>query len=136
MHINAYLNFDGNCREAMEFYARCFGAKVTMMQTHADSPMASKTPPQWQEKIVHARLQIGDTTLMASDSPPEYFEKAQGFFISVQVDDVTEGDRIFRELSTGGAVRMPFQETFWAARFGMLVDRFGTPWMVNCALKE
>lgn len=135
MEVNAYLNFNGNCREALEFYEKCFGAKIVMLQTHADSPMNDKTPDNWKEKIVHARLQVGESLVMASDSPPEYYQEQQGFYLSLQMDDVNEADRIFRELAENGTIHMALAETFWAARFGMLKDRFGIPWMVNCDLK-
>ncbi len=136
MHVNAYLNFNGNCREAFEFYARCFGAKIVMMQTHGESPMAAKTPAHWKDAIVHARLEIGDTILMASDSPPEYYKPQQGFYVSLQLDDVKHADKIFQGLSENGKIEMPLGQTFWAERFGMVIDRFGIPWMVNCNLNE
>ena len=132
MHLNAYLNFDGDCRAAFEFYAKCLGGKIEMMLSHAESPVAEQTPAAWRDKIMHARMVVGDQMLMGSDSPPEHHEKAQGFAVSIIVDDVKEAERIFQALSDQGTVRMALQETFWAARFGMLTDRFGTPWMVNC----
>jgi PhnB protein len=132
MHLNAYLNFDGDCRAAFEFYAKCLGGKIEMMLSHGESPVAEQTPAGWRDKIMHARLVVGDQMLMGSDSPPEHHEKAQGFAVSIIVDEVKEAERIFQALSDQGTVRMALQETFWAQRFGMLTDRFGTPWMVNC----
>lgn len=136
MQVNAYINFNGNCREALEFYERCLGAKIIMLRTHAGSPMDEKTPAAWKEKILHARLHVGESVIMASDSPPEYFKAQEGFYLSLQLDDTEKAERIFLELAKDGAIHMPLQETFWAKRFGMLRDRFGIPWMLNCDLKE
>jgi len=132
MHLNAYLNFDGDCRAAFEFYAQCLGGKIEMMLSHAEAPVEQPTPAAWRDKIMHARLVVGDQMLMGSDSPPELHQKAQGFAVSVIVDETKEAERVFKALSAGGTVRMDLQETFWALRFGMLTDRFCTPWMVNC----
>jgi PhnB protein len=132
MHLNAYLNFNGDCRAAFEFYGKCLGGKIEMMLSHAEAPAEQPSPAAWRDKIMHARLVVGDQMLMGSDSPPEFHQPAQGFSVSVIVDETKEAERIFKALSEGGTVRMDLQETFWALRFGMLTDRFGTPWMVNC----
>jgi len=132
MHINAYLNFDGDCRAAFEFYAKCLDGKIEMMLSHAEAPVEQQTPAAWRDKIMHARLVVGDQMLMGSDSPPEFHQQAQGFAVSLIVDETKEAERVFKALADGGTVRMELQETFWALRFGMLTDRFGTPWMVNC----
>ncbi len=132
MQLSPYLNFNGQCRAAFEFYEQCLGGKIEGMQTHGDSPMAGQTPPGWKDRILHARLVVGDAVLMGSDGPPEYYAKPQGVYVSLQVDDAADADRIFNALAESGTVTMPIAETFWAARFGMVVDRFGTPWMVNC----
>ena len=132
MQLNPYLNFNGQCEAAFKFYERCLGGKIEMMMTHANSPMAEQTPPDWRNKIMHARLVIGDKVLMGSDAPPQFFETPKGFSVSISVDTEAEADRIFNALSEKATVRMPIQETFWARRFGMLVDQFGIPWMVNC----
>ena len=132
-----YLYFDGQCKEAFKFYEQCLGGKIVALMTYGDtptdSPMAEQVSPESHHKIMHAHLRAGDVELMGSDSPPEYFEKPQGFSVSLQFDNPVEGERIFQALAENGTVRMPFEETFWASRFGMLVDQFGTPWMVNCA---
>jgi PhnB protein len=132
MQVNPYLNFNGNCKEAFAFYEKVLGAKTEMMQTHGESPMADKVPPNWKDAVIHARLRIGDAILMASDYPPDSYHKPEGFYVSLQVDKPADAERIFNALAENGSVHMPVQETFWAARFGMLADRFGTPWMVNC----
>jgi PhnB protein len=132
MHLNSYLLFNGECEEAFRFYAKCLGGKIVDMMPHEGTPAAGQVPAEWLKKILHARMTVGDAVLMGSDAPPGRFEKPQGFSVSVQVQDPAEAERIFQALAQDGTVRMPIQKTFWAARFGMLVDRFGIPWMVNC----
>ncbi|HYU35538.1 MAG TPA: VOC family protein [Thermoanaerobaculia bacterium] len=132
MQLNAYLFFNGDCAEAFKFYEQCLGGKIVMMMTHGESPAADHTAPDWQDKIIHARLTVGDAVLMGSDSPPEYQEEAKGYSVSLGTSDPAEAERIFNALAENGTVKMPFQETFWARGFGMLTDRFGIPWMINC----
>jgi PhnB protein len=132
VQINPYLNFDGQCEEAFKFYERALGGKIEAMQTFGESPMAADTPPEGHGRILHARLVAGDATLLGSDSPPGEHQLPQGMTVSVQVDRPEEADRIFNALAERGTVQMPIGETFWASRFGMLVDQFGVPWMVNC----
>jgi len=132
MQVNAYLNFNGQCAEAFKFYEQVLGGKIESMMTHGESPMAEQVQPEWRDAVLHARLKVGDQVLLGSDAPPQYFEKPQGFSVSLNTNDQDQAERIFQALADGGEIRMPIQETFWAARFGMLVDRFGTPWIVNC----
>jgi PhnB protein len=132
MQLNPYLTFDGRCAEAFRFYEQCLGGKIEGMLTHGESPMAAQVPTDWRDKIMHARLVVGDTVLMGSDAPPQHREEAKGFSVSIGVDRPADAERIFAALAKDGTVRLPIQETFWAARFGMLVDRFGIPWMINC----
>jgi PhnB protein len=132
MHVNAYLTFDGNCRAAFSYYEKVLGGTIVAMLPHKGSPMEGHCPPEWQDKIMHARMTIGDTVLMASDAPPEHQAPRKGFSVNINAATAAEADRVFSALAEGGTVQMPIQETFWAHRFGMLVDRFGTPWMVNC----
>ena len=132
VQINAYLNFDGQCEAAFRFYEQCLGGILVEMTTHGDSPMAEHVPPQWQEKVLHALLKVGDQVLMGSDAPPERYQKPQGFSVSLQINDSQEAERVFEALADDGRVTMPLEKTFWAERFGMLVDRFGIPWMINC----
>jgi PhnB protein len=94
--------------------------------------MAEQTPPGWRNKIMHARLTVGDKMLMASDAPPDRYEAMKGFMVTLGIGDPSEAERLFHVLSENGTVQMQIQETFWARRFGMLVDQFGTPWMINC----
>jgi PhnB protein len=132
MQMNPYLNFNGNCEVAFTFYAQCLGGKIVMMLTHGEAPSAEHVPSAWHKKIMHARLAVGDRVLMGSDSPPGYFQAPTGFYVQLGIDDPAEAERIFQTLSENGTVTMPFEQTFWAYRFGMLVDQFGIPWMVNC----
>lgn len=136
MQFNPYLNFGGNCEEAFRFYADLLGGKIEMMQTFGDSPMAKDTPADWHGKVMHASLTVDGRQLMGSDGPADRREKMQGFALALAAKDVAEAERLFSALSEGGTVVMPLQETFWAERFGMATDRFGTPWMVNCDKAE
>lgn len=132
MQLNPYLSFNGRCEAAFKFYEKVLGGKIEAMMTYGSSPMAEQTSPEWRNKIMHARLSIGDKILMASDAPPDRYEAMKGIMVTLGIDDPGEAERIFRALSENATVQMPIQETFWARRFGMLVDQFGTPWMVNC----
>lgn len=132
MHATPYLNFDGNCAEAFRFYERVLDGKILYLQTHGDSPMKDHVGPEWQDRVLHALLQAGDLRLMASDAPPSDYEAPRGLYVSLHVDSPAAADRIYAELSANGSVKMPLQETFWAERFAMFTDRFGTPWMINC----
>ena len=132
MQLHPYLSFNGNCEAAFKFYEQCLGGKIVMLLTHGEAPSAEHVPAAWHSKIMHARLELGDRVLMGSDSPPEYFEETKGFSMQLGIDDPAEAERIFHALAENGKVTMPLEQTFWAFRFGMLVDQFGIPWMVNC----
>jgi PhnB protein len=138
MQLITYLLFNGNCEEAFKFYEKALGGKIEAMMPHAGTPAEAQAPAEWQKKILHARLSVGDQTLMASDAPPGRQEKPQGFSVSINLKEVADGERIFKALSEGGDVRMPFGKTFFSPGFGMFTDRFGIPWMINCepAAKE
>ncbi|MBZ5653323.1 MAG: VOC family protein [Acidobacteriia bacterium] len=132
MQLNPHLAFNGQCEAAFMFYEKCLGGKITFRMTYGDSPVAEQTPPEQRTKILHATLTLGDHRLTGADVPPESYQKPQGFSVLLHVSDAPEADRIFETLAEKGAVQMPVQETFWAVRFGMLVDQFGTPWIINC----
>ncbi len=132
MRANAYLNFNGQCEAAFKFYAKCLGAKIEGMLPHEGTPAAEHVPAEWRKKIMHARLNLGEAVLMGSDVPPDRYEAPKGFAVALNVKEPAEAERVFHALSENGTVQMPIQPTFWAARFGMLVDQFGIPWMVNC----
>jgi PhnB protein len=132
MQLNPNLTFNGQCEEAFKFYQQCLGGDIQTMMTWGDSPMADHVPSEWRDRIIHTTLIVGETTLMGGDAPPDRYEEPRGFSVTININDPVEAERIFHALSEDGAVTMPLQETFWAARFGMVVDRFGIPWMVNC----
>ena len=132
MQLNPILTFNGRCEEAFKFYEQCLGGKIESMFPHAGTPAEEHVPPEWRNKIMHARLRVGDQLLMGSDAPPGMFEQPKGFSVAIQLKDPVQAERVFHALAEGGTVRMPIQQTFWAARFGMLVDKFGIPWMINC----
>lgn len=127
-----YLNFDGNCGEAMKFYKRCFGGELTLMPF---SQMPGNTPPETKDRIMHARLTNGSgTVLMASDTMPGHGQplvRGNNFLVMVPCESVAEIDKLFADLGENGEVIMPLSDTFWAARFGMLRDKFGINWMFN-----
>jgi PhnB protein len=130
--LDSYLFFNGNCAEAMRFYERTLGGKLERMMTYADSPEAEKCPPGSKDLIMHACLVLDGRMLMASDSAPGYENKGMsGFGLSLNYPTAAEARRAFDALADGGTVTMPLAETFWTDIFGMVTDRFGTPWMVG-----
>ncbi len=131
MQIHPYLTFNGNCEEAFKFYEQHLGGKINMMLTHAGTPMAKHGPPEWLEKILHASMDVAGTTVMGSDIPPQSYKQPAGFMISITVDSIEESERVYDLLKEGGHIEMALSETFWAERFAMLTDRFGTPWLIN-----
>lgn len=132
MQLNSYLIFNGECEAAFRFYEQCLGGKIEAMTPYTGSPMENHVPAQWRDKILHARMTVGTDVLMASDAPPGSYEKPQGFSVCITLREPSKAQRIFQALAENGTVRMAYQKTFWAAGFGMLVDRFGIPWMINC----
>lgn len=132
MHLNTYLTFNGQCEAAFKFYEQCLGGRFVAMFTHAGNPAASQMPAEWQGKIMHACLKVGDDKLMGSDVPPDHYKPSKGFTVNIAVEQTAEAERIFRALSENGTVGMPIQKTFWAERWGMVTDQYGIPWMVNC----
>lgn len=130
--VNTYLLFSGDCEEAFKFYAQVLGGEIESMIPHRGTEAEGFVPPNWLDKVMHASMKVGGGRLMGSDAPPERFEKPQGFSVNLAIATVDEAERIFGLLAEGGSVTMPIGKTSWAARFGMLVDRFGIPWMINC----
>jgi PhnB protein len=131
MKLNPYLAFDGQCREAFEFYEKALGGKMSFIQTIGESSMAASSPIEAHDRVMHVTLQVGDQVLQGADAPPGQFSKPAGFCVATHFEDVAEGERVFNVLAERGTVQMPFQPTFWAKGFGMLIDQFGTPWIVN-----
>lgn len=134
--LNPYLSFNGQCRQAFEFYAQCLGGRIDAIMSNGESPMASEVPAAWHDRIMHAQLTIGDQVLLGADAFTEHYEAPKGFSVMLQVDDAAEAERAFNALAENGTVTMPLERTFWAERFGMLVDQFGIPWMINCNSAE
>jgi len=132
MTITPLLAFRGDCRDAFRLYERALGGTIVTMLTYAASPQAATVPPDWREKIAHATLRIGDQVLMGGDPLPEQYQAMQGVQLTVGITDPVEADRVFAALAEDGTVNMPLQETFWALRFGAVVDRFGISWLINC----
>jgi PhnB protein len=137
--LNAYIGFDGNCAEAMRFYERVLGGRIEMMMTNGESPMRDRIPPGSENRVMHARLVLDQGMLMAGDAmvgcEPAY-EGMKGFSLALSYEKAAEANTVFEALSEGGKVTMPLQKTFWAESFGMLTDRFGTPWIINGGLNE
>ena len=132
MQLNPYLTFNGQCEAAFKFYEQCLGGKIAGMWTHAGTPAESQVPAEWRNKILHATLHVGDGALQGADVPPDQYEWPKGFSVTLSLKDAAQAEHIFHALTEDGTVTLPIQETFWAVRFGMLVDRFGIPWMINC----
>jgi len=132
MEMSTYLSFKGDCEEAFQFYEQCLGAKPGAVFRYAGTPFADQVPPDWKDKIMHASLTVGSQVLMAADQPPERYEAPRGFSLSLQLNDTAEAERIFADLSKAGKVVSPLEKTFWAERFGVVVDRFGITWLINC----
>ena len=130
MKLHTYLNYGGNCAQAFRFYEKHLGGKVSMMMTQGEQPNAKDVPPDQKDAILYARMSIGETDLMGSDVPSERFQPMRSVYLCLSVNTTDEADRIFALLSDGGETFMPMQETFFAHRFAMLRDKFGTSWMI------
>ena len=131
MRLSPYVNFNGQCAEAFKFYEKVMGGKITFQMTWGEMPSADQFPPDSHKLIMHSTLSVGDQVLMGADSPPGRYQQPKGMNVSIHVKDKAEGERLFNALAENGNVTMPFQQTFWSPGFGMCVDRFGVPWMVN-----
>ena len=132
MRMNPYLSFDGRCEQAFTFYAQCLGGQCGEIFRYAGTPLADQVPADWQDKVMHGSLTVGEQVLMGGDVAPDRYEEPRGFSLSLQIQSTTDAERIFLELAKDGRIVVPLEKTFWAARFGMLVDRFGIPWLINC----
>ncbi len=132
MQMNPYLSFKGECEAAFKFYEHCLGAQPGAIFRYAGTPLADQVPADWSDKVMHGSLTIGDQVLMGADVAPDQYEEPKGFSLSLQIKSTADAERIFHELAKDGRVVMPLEKTFWAALFGMVVDRFGIPWLINC----
>jgi PhnB protein len=131
MQFTAYLIFDGRCEEAFKFYQQALGGKIEAMVSAVGTPIEQQVPPERRNKILNARLAVAGGLLMGMDAPPDRYQPPKGFYVSFEAGSVAEAERTFGALAEGGRVEMQLQQTFWATRFAMLVDRFGIPWMIN-----
>jgi PhnB protein len=132
MQVAVSVSFNGQCEAAFKFYEQCLGAELGPIFRYAGSPMADEVPADWRDKIMHGSVSVGDLVLMGDDVAPERYEEPKGFALSLQITSIDDAERIFRELARDGRIVMPLEKTFWAARFGQVVDRFGIPWLINC----
>jgi PhnB protein len=133
--LSPYLFYNGNCEAAFKYYEKVLGGKIEFMMRADEAPADMKPEAGFEKKIMHARMTVGSNVLMASDAPPGHFRSPQGFAVSLTVTDLAEAEKKFKALASGGAENMPFSKTFFSKGFGMCVDQFGTPWMVNCPLE-
>ena len=132
MGIHCHLTFDGNCEEAMREYRRLLGGDIVTMLTFGDSPLKDEVSAEWRERIVHATLKLDGQELLGSDAFPGTYSEPDGFFVTHSLGSLSKAREIFDDLSRGGHVIMPFQNTFWSPGFGVVVDRFRIPWEINC----
>ena len=132
VQMNPYLSFKGECEAAFKLYERCLGGKIGALFRYGGTPLATDVPAAWSDKIMHGSLKVGDQVMMGGDVAPDRYEEPKGFSMSLHIKSTADAERIFHELATGGRVVMPLEKTFWSARFGMLVDRFGIAWLINC----
>ena len=132
MQMTPYLSFKGDCEAAFTFYAECFGGQLGPLFRYGGSPAEGEAPPGWENKVMHGSVTLSGQVLMGSDVAPERYEAPKGFMLSLHTASTADAERIFQDLGRGATIVMPLAETFWAARFGMLVDRYGIPWSVNC----
>ena len=130
MQLHTYLNYGGNCEEAFRFYERHLGGTITMLMRHGEQPAPTGVLPEWKDKVLHARMNLGGTELLGADIPGDRFQPMRSAYLSLTVDSIDETERIYALLSVGGQIFMPIDETFFANRFAMLRDRFGTSWML------
>lgn len=129
--MKTYLNYGGNCAEAFRFYEQHLGGRITMMMKHGEAPPPQQVPDDWKDAVLHARLELGGSELLGADIPPDRFQPMRSAYLTLTLDSNEEAERIYALLSAeGGQVFMPMQETFFAQRFAMLRDRFGTSWML------
>jgi PhnB protein len=136
MKMNPYLSFKGDCETAFKFYERSLGAQIGPIFRYGGTPLADRVPAEWSDKIMHGSLTLGDQVLMGADVAADQYEEPKGFSLALQIKSTADAERIFHELAIRGRVVVPLEKTFWAARFGVLVDRFGIPWLINCESSE
>jgi PhnB protein len=131
MQLHTYLNYGGNCEEAFKFYEKHLGGKITFLMRHGEQPAPQSVPPGWERAVLHARMNLGNTELLGADIPRDRFQPMRSAYLSLEFDSDKDADRVYGLLSEGGEIFMAMQETFFASRFAMLRDRFGTSWMLT-----
>ena len=132
MQVNTYLSFKGQCEAAFKFYEQSLGGQLGAIFRYAGTPFADTVPADWQNKIMHGSVTVGGQVLMGADVVPGQYEEPKGISLSIHMKSAQEAERVFHELAKDGRVVLALEKTFWAERFGMVVDRFGVPWMINC----
>jgi PhnB protein len=130
MKLDIYLNYGGNCEQAFRFYEQELGGKITMMMRHGEQPNAAHVPANWKNAILHARIEFGKTVLMGADIPPDRFQPMRSAYLTLTADSAGQAERLYALLADGGQIFMKLEETFFASRFAMLRDKFGTSWML------
>jgi len=130
MKLDVYLNYGGNCEQAFRFYEQELGGKITMMMRHGEQPNAANVPANWKNAILHARIEFGKTVLMGADIPPDRFQPMRSAYLTLTLDSAEQAERLYALLADGGQIFMKMEETFFASRFAMLRDKFGTSWML------
>ena len=130
MQLHTYLNYGGNCEEAFKFYEKHLGGKITMMMKHGENPDSNQIQPGSENAVLHARMNLGGTELFGADMPADRFQPIRSAYLSLTLGSDQEADRVFALLSEGGQIFMPMRDTFFASRFAMLRDKFGTSWML------
>ena len=130
MQLHTYLNYGGNCEQAFTFYEQHLGGTITFLMRHGEQPGASQLPPDWNGKVLHARMSLGGTDLLGADIPPDRFQPMRSAYLTLTVDSIPEAERIYALLTESGEIFMKMEETFFAHRFAMCRDRFGTSWML------
>jgi PhnB protein len=130
MKLHTFLNYGGNCEQALRFYERHLEGRITMMMRRSEQPDQPTTWPGWENSIQYALMELGETQLMASDVPPDRFQPMRSAYLSLTVESAAEAERVWALLADGGQITMRMEETFFASRFGQLRDRFGTLWMI------
>ena len=130
MQLHTYLNYGGNCEQAFQFYEQHLGGKITMLMRHGENPTPGQVGSDWKEKVLHARMNLGGTELLGADIPADRFQPMRSAYLSLTAGSTDEAERIYNLLSKGGEIFMPMEETFFATRFAMLRDSFGTSWMI------
>ena len=130
MQLHTYLNYGGNCEQAFRFYEAHLGGKITMLMRHGEQPNPQQVPKSWEHAVLHARMSLGGTELLGADIPPDRFQPMRSAYLTLTVGSVAEAERLYALLGDGGEIFMKMEETFFAHRFAMLRDRFGTSWML------